>query len=56
MKSTSTMASTKALLKSIIPSKKSKRTVQAQVAATPAQRAQQKATKAEALHAWALYR
>ncbi|KAK1907561.1 hypothetical protein P3342_005888 [Pyrenophora teres f. teres] len=50
------MASTKALLKSILPSRKSKAAVKDRTAATPEQQAQQKAVKAEALHAWALHR
>ncbi|KAI1509334.1 hypothetical protein L13192_07835 [Pyrenophora tritici-repentis] len=56
MRSTSTIASTKALLKSLLPSRKSKAAVEDRTVATPAQQAQQKATKAEALHAWALHR
>lgn len=50
MRSISTMASTKSLLKSMLPSKRSTRPIDARSKETPAAKAERKAIKAEATY------
>ncbi|KAH7359854.1 hypothetical protein BKA66DRAFT_472193 [Pyrenochaeta sp. MPI-SDFR-AT-0127] len=56
MKSTSTMASTKSLLRSMLPSTRHKGTGETRRAETPTEKTERKLIKAEAMHAWALHR
>ena len=50
VRSTSTMASTKSLLKSILPSKRSTKNVETRSKETPAEKAERKAIHAEATY------
>ena len=55
-RSVSTMASTKALLQSMLPSKRQKPAAKDKNTSTPADKTERDLLKAEALHNWALHR
>ena len=56
MKSVSTMGTAKSLIRTILPSKRSKSPTGMTSKETPAEETERKLVKAEALHAWALHR
>ncbi len=56
IRSASTMRSTTSLLKSLIPSKRTKTAKPARKIETPAEKAERKRVEAEARMTWALYR